>query len=123
MDLIDKKIEQRAQNAFRFLPFNRRFYNDLINSGLDCQLVFKNREKYCLEGYKWFKNPESVEHSFRWLIKLGILRREVDGQGLTSRIRLTPFARQMIQINPYLPTKKNKFFIKIICCLSLKFQL
>ena len=31
-----------------------------------------------------------AEGHFRWMIRLGILRREVDGQGLTDRVRLTP---------------------------------
>jgi hypothetical protein len=39
---------------------------------------------------------ERAEAHFQWMIKLGILRREVDGQGLTSRIRLTPMGRKII---------------------------
>ncbi|WP_398336175.1 Npun_F0494 family protein, partial [Vulcanococcus sp.] len=31
-----------------------------------------------------------------WLIRLGVLRREVDGQGLTERVRLTPLGRDSI---------------------------
>ena len=30
------------------------------------------------------------------LIQLGVLRREVDGQGLTHRVRLTPMGRQLL---------------------------
>jgi hypothetical protein len=30
------------------------------------------------------------------LIQLGVLRREVDGQGLTERVRLTPLGRQVL---------------------------
>lgn len=33
---------------------------------------------------------ERAESHFRWMIRLGVLRREVDGQGLTDRVRITP---------------------------------
>lgn len=31
-----------------------------------------------------------------WLMTLGIVRREVDGQGLTDSFRLTPIGRQLV---------------------------
>lgn len=37
-----------------------------------------------------------VEDHFIWLIQLGVLRREVDGQGLTERVRLTPLGRDLL---------------------------
>ncbi len=42
-----------------------------------------------------FVNDRAEEY-FNRMINLGILRREVDGQGLTSRVRLTPLGRQAI---------------------------
>ena len=39
---------------------------------------------------------ERAEAHFNWLIRLGVLRREVDGQGLTERVRLTPLGRQVL---------------------------
>jgi hypothetical protein len=38
-----------------------------------------------------------VEDHFIWLIRLGVLRREVDGQGLTERVRMTPMGRQLLE--------------------------
>jgi hypothetical protein len=32
-----------------------------------------------------------------WLIQVGILRREVDGQGITDSFRLTPLGRQLVE--------------------------
>ena len=32
-----------------------------------------------------------------WLLKVGVLRREVDGQGLTDSFRLTPLGRQNVE--------------------------
>jgi hypothetical protein len=37
-----------------------------------------------------------VEDELVWLIKVGLLRREVDGQGLTDSFRLTPLGRQIV---------------------------
>ena len=32
-----------------------------------------------------------------WLIQVGVLRREVDGQGITDSFRLTPLGRQLVE--------------------------
>jgi hypothetical protein len=37
------------------------------------------------------------ENELLWLIQVGLLRREVDGQGLTDSFRVTPLGRQLIQ--------------------------
>ncbi len=39
----------------------------------------------------------TVESELLWLIQVGLLRREVDGQGLTDSFRVTPLGRQLIQ--------------------------
>jgi hypothetical protein len=41
--------------------------------------------------------PDRVEAHLIWLIRLGVLRREVDGQGLTERVRLTPMGRELLE--------------------------
>ncbi len=41
-------------------------------------------------------NERRVENSLLWLIQLGVLRREVDGQGITDSFRLTPLGRQLV---------------------------
>lgn len=38
----------------------------------------------------------AAEGHLMWLINVGLLRREVDGQGLTDSFRLTPLGRQAI---------------------------
>jgi hypothetical protein len=38
----------------------------------------------------------AVENALLWLIQVGVLRREVDGQGLTDSFRLTPLGRQLV---------------------------
>jgi hypothetical protein len=38
-----------------------------------------------------------VEGELGWLIQVGLLRREVDGQGITDSFRLTPLGRQLVE--------------------------
>jgi hypothetical protein len=37
------------------------------------------------------------ESALIWLISVGLLRREVDGQGITDSFRLTPLGRQLVE--------------------------
>lgn len=50
--------------------------------------------------HHYTKRPLSefaVESALMWLIQVGILRREVDGQGITDSFRLTPLGRQLLE--------------------------
>jgi hypothetical protein len=50
------------------------------------------------QGYT--KRPISelaAENDLLWLIQVGVLRREVDGQGITDSFRLTPLGRQLVE--------------------------
>ena len=38
-----------------------------------------------------------AENNLLWLIQVGLLRREVDGQGITDSFRLTPLGRQLVE--------------------------
>lgn len=38
-----------------------------------------------------------VESELLWLIQVGLLRREVDGQGLTDSFRVTPLGRHIVE--------------------------
>ena len=49
-------------------------------------------------GYTRYRLSElSVESATNWLIQVGMLRREVDGQGLTDSFRLTPLGLELIE--------------------------
>ncbi len=39
----------------------------------------------------------AIESAMMWLLQVGVIRREVDGQGLTSRFRVTALGRQALQ--------------------------
>jgi hypothetical protein len=50
--------------------------------------------------YGYTRKPVSeltTENELLWLIQVGLLRREVDGQGLTDSFRLTPLGHQLVE--------------------------
>ena len=114
MSLIDNRSIKRATRAFRCLPLNHSFYKDIQTKGLNAEEVFEKTREYKLENSKWFKSSASLEDCFCWLILIGILRREVDGQGLTSKVRITPLGRQILLKNPNLLEKKAGIIEQII---------
>ncbi len=120
MALIDDLSLKRAIRALRCLPLNSSFYEDSRKKGLDAEKVYFGQTKYQTRRSKWFRNSSSVESAFRWLITLGVLRREVDGQGLTSKIRLTPLGRKIIELKPELPAQRASFVEKLGDCFDRK---
>jgi hypothetical protein len=59
----------------------------------------------------------TAETELLWLIQVGLLRREVDGQGLTDSFRVTPLGRQLAQrwqqfseTECYSPTRRDRFY-------------
>ena len=84
----------RAERSLTCLPFRKEFYEEIDRVSISAEELCgrKNWEKFVFAQF----GPERAEKHFQWMIKLGILRREVDGQGLTSRVRLTPLGRKVI---------------------------
>ncbi|KGG12113.1 MULTISPECIES: Npun_F0494 family protein [Prochlorococcus] len=110
MELIDKHILKRTSRAIKCLALNSNFYKDVESNGLTAKNVFEMRARYSNKSLHWFKDSECIESAFRWLITIGVLRREVDGQGLTSKVRLTPLGRQFLQMNPDLPNQQANLY-------------
>ena len=84
----------RARQAVCCLPFQRSFYRNveeeaLSSSELVAQSDWSSQTRKRL-------NASETENLLIWLIQLGVLRREVDGQGLTERVRLTPLGREVL---------------------------
>jgi hypothetical protein len=80
--LNDHRALKRAALALRCLPFRRAFYEE----------VSDRASSLCRRNL----TPDRAEADWIWLIQLGVLRREVDGQGLTERVRLTPMGRELL---------------------------
>lgn len=95
MATIEKNAVERAARAMRCLPFRRRFYLEIAEKAIS-SYELAEREDWQKLVFVPFSKERADEH-FQWMIKLGILRREVDGQGLTDRIKLTPLGATVIR--------------------------
>ena len=86
---------RRAERALHCSPFLLPLFVVMRLNSVPLQAIASQ------EGVKkhYLKRPMSelaVESSIMWLIQVGILRREVDGQGITDSFRLTPLGRQLV---------------------------
>jgi hypothetical protein len=90
------RTRRRAELAMRCLPFQLPLFAAMRVKSVPLQAI---------AGQEGVENhyirrplPElSVESGLVWLIQVGILRREVDGQGITDSFRLTPLGRQLVE--------------------------
>ena len=121
MLLIDQKIFRRAKKGMINCPFNLFLFQSLQEGSLSAQNVFENKTKYLNQEFMFINSSLFIENEFLRLIKIGVLRREVDGQGLTSKVRITPIGRQVLESRADLFTKKISLIKKLITCL--KYQL
>lgn len=85
---------RRAARSLQCLPFRRAFY-DHVDAQAIAATELCARSDWAQLVFAPF-GVERAEAHFRWLIQLGVLRREVDGQGLTERVRLTPMGRRLL---------------------------
>ena len=121
MLLIDQKIFRRAKKGISNCPFNFFLFESLQKGSLSAQNVFENKSKYLNQEFMFINSSLFTENEFLNLIKIGVLRREVDGQGLTSKVRITPIGRKVLESRVDLFTKKISLIKKLITCL--KYQL
>lgn len=87
---------KRASQAMRCLPFQLPLFMAMRSSSVSLQAIAGQ------EGVNrhYINRPLSelaVEGNLMWLIQVGILRREVDGQGITDSFRLTPLGHQLVE--------------------------
>ena len=90
----DRRALARAARSLRCLPFRRAFYSELASASISSSELCRRPDWQQLVFAPF--GAERAEAHFIWLIQLGVLRREVDGQGLTERVRLTPMGRQLL---------------------------
>ncbi len=120
MELLDNRSIVRARKMLQALPFNSRFYFDVKLEGLSAKNVFRKRQKYAVDQENWFNHSIDVEAAFRGLIRVGVLRREVDGQGLTEKIRLTPLGRKILEEDIDISRQKLKLMERVVLWFSIK---
>ncbi len=90
----DAATIDRADRTFRCSPFHLKLLLDMRYSGVSITKISGSSGVEL--GYTKRKMSELIaENDMVWLIQVGMLRREVDGQGLTDSFRLTPLGWQI----------------------------
>jgi hypothetical protein len=86
----------RADRAVRCAPFGLGLYLSTIDHSVDLSSIAG--DVGVQRGYTRYPLSElQVENELLWLMDVGLLRREVDGQGLTNSFRITPLGRQLVE--------------------------
>lgn len=87
---------ERAKKALLCSPFRLSLLKDMRSESVPLPLI--SGQTGLEGGYTQRSLSELVtESELAWLIKVGLLRREVDGQGITDSFRLTPLGRQIVK--------------------------
>jgi hypothetical protein len=87
---------QRARRAWILSPFRLALFQRLRDQGVALGQI-AGSQGYQL-GYTVRPLRErQAEDELMWLIQVGVLRREVDGQGITDSYRLAPLGRQLLE--------------------------
>ena len=85
----------RATRALVCSPFKLNLFTQMQKQGISLQIIAG--EVGINKNYVTKNLTENQAESYLvWLINVGLLRREVDGQGLTDSFRLTPLGRKLI---------------------------
>lgn len=86
----------RAERAVRCTPFQLALFVVMRQQSVDLRTIAGQAGVQI--GYVNQALSElAVENLLLWLIQVGLLRREVDGQGLTNSFRLTPLGHQLVE--------------------------
>jgi hypothetical protein len=86
---------QRAEIALRCSPLTVNLLALMQEQSVDLRAIAG--QAGVVSNYTKLPLSElAVENTLLWLINVGVLRREVDGQGITDSFRLTPLGRQLV---------------------------
>jgi hypothetical protein len=88
---LPKLVVKRAEAAMLCAPFRLSLFQDMAERGIALRTAWEQKDYLRQE-----LNFISVENQLLWLIQVGILRREVDGQGITDSFRLTPLGHSLL---------------------------
>ena len=91
-----RRTSERAMRAMRCSPFQLQLFVAMGERGVDLRAIAGNsgmQNQYI----RSILSERIAETELLWLIQVGLLRREVDGQGITDSFRLTPLGRQLVK--------------------------
>ena len=86
----------RAEKALMSSPFTLKLLSDMASQGVSLKAIADAegvKNAYLTKSVNFI----TVENSLLWLIDVGVLRREVDGQGITDSFRLTPLGYKILE--------------------------
>jgi hypothetical protein len=87
---------KRAEQALLCSPFQLGLFSAMGQISVPLPSI-AGREGQA-QGYSdCLLSENRAEKELTWLIKVGLLRREVDGQGITDSFRLTPLGRHLVE--------------------------
>jgi hypothetical protein len=117
-----RKTLERAKRALVCSPFHLNLFETMLSRSVALNEIAGSTgvEK----GFTKRQVSElSVDNDLVWLIQVGVLRREVDGQGITDSFRLTPLGRQLVEQchqKPWrVPSWSDRFYNAVIRWLRL----
>lgn len=90
------RTQERAARAMRCAPFRLQLFAAMDKQGVELRAIAGEsgvKHRYT----RYLLSELAAESSLLWLIQVGILRREVDGQGITDCFRLTPLGHQLTE--------------------------
>ena len=90
-----KEALKRAERSLICSPFHLNLFMAMTSQSITLGAIAM--DKGVKQNYTNRPLSElSCENALAWLIDVGVLRREVDGQGITDSFRLTPLGYQLI---------------------------
>jgi len=88
--------EKRAERALSCSPFQINLFVTMSSQSVGLKSIVSDAGLQ--NNYTNFPLSElAAENYLLWLIQVGVLRREVDGQGITDSFRLTPLGHQLVK--------------------------
>lgn len=86
----------RAERAMRCAPFQLGLFATMVEQSVSLSAI-AGKSGLQHQYTRTALSELIAEAELLWLIQVGLLRREVDGQGLTDSFRVTPLGRQLVQ--------------------------
>ncbi|WP_017655664.1 Npun_F0494 family protein [Fortiea contorta] len=87
---------ERAERSLVCSPFNLALLSAMRHQSVSLGAIAHDNGV----NYGYTQRPLSelaCDNALNWLIQVGVLRREVDGQGITDSFRLTPLGHQLVE--------------------------
>jgi hypothetical protein len=87
---------ERADRSLVCSPFKQSLFATMRQQSVSVSAIAQ--ENGLQQGYTKRRLSElACDNALDWLIQVGVLRREVDGQGITDAFRLTPLGQQLLE--------------------------